>query len=136
MTAIRNQNVHRQADFPKKHLTIALVTAISQTDLEAFSFTPGYRFEIVSVRSFNAAKAGAIAYKVKAGGREAVAAGAWTAATEVAATLSTTKANLRGTASEAITLEYTSDGSGALTNGYVVITIRPWPLNGDLGPAS
>lgn len=136
MPGLRNQGHHRTSDVPKKNLAVALVTAVSQTDLVAFKFTPGFRFEIVSVRSYNAAKAGTISYKVKAGTRTAVSAGVFTAATEVAATLSTTKANIRGSSSEAISVEYTSDGSGALTNGFVVIVYRPWPLNGELGPST
>lgn len=135
MSAIRNQKVHSAADFAKLVVPIALITAISQTDKVAFSWLPGFRYQIVSIQSFNSAKAGTIAGVVKCGVRTAAAV-AFTAATRVAATLSTTKANLRGSSTEAITLEYTSDGSGALTNGFVVVTIRPWPLSGDLGPST
>lgn len=136
MSAIKDKQVHNASKFALKHLVVSLVTAISQTDLVAFKTVPGYRFQIVGVRSWNAAKAGTITYKVKASTREAVAAGVFTAATDVAATLSTTKANLRGTSTDAVSVEYTSDGSGALTNGFVIITLRVWPMNGDLGPST
>jgi hypothetical protein len=134
--SIRNQNIHSRADFPKQRLVKEIVTAISLTSAVVSSLTPGYRFQIVGVRSFCRTKAGAVSYVVKVGTRTAVAAGVFTAATDVAATLSTTKSNLRGSSSEAITIELTSDGSGVLTNSHVEIIIRPWPLAGDLGPST
>lgn len=125
MSAITDKKVLRSAAVAIQRLVVPLVTATSQTDLVAFKYTPGYAFRIVRVRSYNAAKAGTLAGKVKIATREAVAALTFTAATEVAQTLSATDANKKGTAAEALSVEYTSDGSGALTNGYVVIEIRP-----------
>lgn len=133
MSGIRDQGVHRTANFPRLPYVNEIVTAISLTGAVVSSILVGYKFEIVRVRSFCRTKAGAVSYVVKAGARTAVSAGVFTAATDVAATLSTTKANLRGTASEAVTIELTTDGTGALTNGKVLIWIKPWPLNGELG---
>lgn len=134
MPNVRDQNHHKSANVPKKTLVVPVETAVSLTNAVIFSHVIGHKFEITRVRSFCRTKAGAVSFKVKAGTREAVPAGTTTAATEVAQTLSTTKANVRGSATEAVTVELTTDGTGALTNGRVVIEYRPFPLAGDLGP--
>jgi hypothetical protein len=54
------------------------------------------------------------------------------AATPTAAVLATTLAARRGSASEAIQLKYTSDGTGAATNLVVSVWIRPLPLDGEV----
>jgi hypothetical protein len=55
----------------------------------------------------------------------------FTAATEVDNTLSTTLANIQGSSTEAITIELTTDGTGALTNGVLTLSSRPRPMNGE-----
>lgn len=117
--------ISKAAAVARQRLAVALVTAISQTGVVAFSFTPGYAFEVVRVRSYCLLKAGTVTGKVKVSTREAVPALAFTTATEVGATLATTAADRKGSASDAITIEYTSDGAGVLTNGFVVVEIRP-----------
>lgn len=135
MPGLRNQGVHKAADFPKAHLNCDFITAINLTGAVVYSFAPGYRFQVSRIRSFCQAKAGTVTAVIKIGTRTAASI-VFTAATEVAQTLSTTLSNLRGTSTEAITVELTTDNTGALTNGQVVITIRPWPLNGELGPST
>ena len=71
--------------------------------------------EVVAVQTDNTAKAGAIAGVLKIGSRTAATL-TFTSDTRVDITPSTTKANIRGTSSEVLTIEYTSDGTGALTN--------------------
>lgn len=135
MSGMRNQNISRKADFPKQWLTAALVTTTSITGGVAFKLTPGYKFKVVAVKSYCRVKAGTLTAVVKVGTRTAATV-AFTTATETANSLSTTLANILGSATEAVSIEYTSDGSGALTNGHIAIAIRPWPLNGDLGKPS
>lgn len=131
--ATRNQNVHRSADFPKQHVNVDVITAINLTSAVIFSFLPGYKFQITQIRSFCRVKAGTVTAVVKIGSRTAASI-TFTSATEVAQTLSTTLANLRSSVTtEAITVELTTDGTGALTNGNLIVTIRPWPLDGDIG---
>lgn len=126
--AVRNKNVSRDATIARRVLPVAIPTATSLTDAVVFSFLPGESYRLVRARSFCRTKAGTVTFKVKVGTREAVASGTFTAATEDAQTLSTTLANVKGSASEAITIELTTDGSGALTNGVVVLEYRPSPL--------
>jgi hypothetical protein len=133
---MRNQNVHAAADFPKQRLPLEVVTAISLTSAVVKSITPGYRFQVVGVRSFCRTKAGTVTYVVKVGTRTAVASGVFTAATDVAATLSAVLANIRGSSTEAITIELTTDGSGVLTNAHIEVIIRPFPLAGELGKSA
>jgi hypothetical protein len=134
--ALRDGDIHKAAATPKHYLPVALVTAISQTGVVAYSFTPGYRFQIAAVSSYCRVKAGTVTATVKIGSRTAVTTVSFTTATELAQTLSTTLANIRGSSTETITIEYTTDGSGVLTNGFVTLTIRPFPLSGETGPNS
>jgi hypothetical protein len=128
----RDRHIDKEAKVALEHIVIPLPTAVSQTDAVAFSYTPGYAFKVERVRSYCRVKAGTITAQPKVGGRACTAAAAaFTTATEVNAALHGTLANLKGSASEAISVEYTSDGSGALTNGCLVVTIRPQGMRGD-----
>lgn len=120
-----DNRISKQSAIARRVLTVAIVTAISQTGVVAYTYTPGYAFKVVRVRSYCRVKAGAVAGKVKVSTRETVPALAFTQATEVGATLATAAADLRGAATDALTIEYTSDGSGVLTNGFVEIEIIP-----------
>lgn len=125
MSTVTDRKVARSAAIAKDRIVVPLPTATSQTGVVAFKYTPGYAFRLERVRSYARVKADTISGKVKIATREAVPALSFTQATEVDQTLSTTDADVIGAANEAISLEYTSDGSGALTNGVVVIEIRP-----------
>jgi hypothetical protein len=131
--SIRDQQIDPTSGTAKKFVVIPITTAISQTGLVAFSLLIGFKFEVTRIRTYCAAKAGTVSGNAKIGGRTAAPL-VFTAATEVAAVLSTTKANVRGSATEVLTLEYTTDGSGVLTNGFVVVELRPRPMARDLGP--
>lgn len=128
--SVKDKHISKDSSVALQHLDAALVTATGLTDAVVYSFTPGYIFEIERIRSFCRAKAGTVTAVVKVGSRTAASI-TFTAATEVAQTLSSTLANLQGSASEAITIELTTDGSGALTNGALIISIRPRGMHGD-----
>ncbi len=129
--AIKDRNILPTAAFAKDRMVVPLNPAVSLTSAVMHSYTPGFRFIITRVRCFVRTKAGAVSYVVKVGGRTAVATGTVTAATEVGATLSATRANLIGSATEAITVEVTTDGSGAVTDGKIVIEFRAMPMIGE-----
>lgn len=132
--SVKDANVDKDAAIGKKFLVIPVTTAVSLTDAVIFSLLVGFKYQITRVRSFCRTKAGTVTFKVKSATRESVAAGTFTPATEVAQTISTTKANIRGSASEVLTVELTTDGSGALTNGIIVVELRPRPMSKDIGP--
>lgn len=131
--AVRDINIDSTAKTARKILVVPIVTAISQAGVVFWKYTPGYAFRITSVRNFARTVTATISFVVKVGTRTAVAAATPVAATDTVNTLSTTLANLRGTASEAITIELTTDGSGAATNLSVEIEIRPLGLARDQG---
>lgn len=121
---ITDKHIHPGSAFAQQRIVAPLVTAVSLTAAVIFSFLPGYRFQITRIRSFCRVKAGTVTATVKVGTRTAASI-TFTSATELAQTLSTTLANLRGTESEAITVEITTDGTGALTNGHLTLEFRP-----------
>lgn len=127
---VRDRNLSPTAAVSKKNLVVGVITAISLTGAVIFSFLPAYKFQVTRIRSFCRTKAGTVTATVKVGTRTAATI-VFTAATEVAQTLSTTLADLRGSTTEAITVELTSDGSGVLTNAHLAIEIRPYPMNGE-----
>jgi hypothetical protein len=128
---VKDRNVLPAAAIAKRVTEAFVNPPISQASIVVFSYTPGYRFQLSRVRSFCRTKAGAVSFVVKVGGRSAVAAGTLTAATEVAQTLSTTLANLQGSTTEAITIEMTTDGSGAVVDGRIILEFRPRPMDGE-----
>lgn len=131
MSALRK--AHYQADDPTghRHIDIPLVTALNQAGVVAYKYTPGFPFKVVRIRTYNLLKAGVVTGNVKVGTRTSCAV-TFTSATENAGTLSGTAANLIGSKTEALSLEYTTDGAGVLTNGIVMVTIRPYPMRGEV----
>jgi hypothetical protein len=134
---VTDRKIDPRSQTARKEYLIALVTATSQTDAIAFEFTPGFAGEIVQVKSWNRSKAGTVTVNIRTGGaawangRAAITALAPTSAAEDTAVLSTTVANLRFTAAEKVRVAFTTDGTGALTNGHILLVVRPRPLNGE-----
>lgn len=128
---VKDRNVIPTSYLARKITEIAVNPAINLTSAVVCSFTPGFKYQLVRVRSFCRTKAGAVAFVVKVGGRVAVTTVTMTAATEVAQTLSTTLANIQGSTTEAITIECTTDGTGALTDGRLFLEWRARPLDGE-----
>lgn len=131
--AIEDSNVNPTARSARKSLAVSITTAVSLAGVVVYSFKPGYRFRLTGASDFARTVTAAITFVIKVGGRIAVASVAPVAATETIRTLSTTLANLRGSATEAITIELTTDGSGAATNLAFNLEIRPLGMAGDQG---
>lgn len=133
--AVKDINILPSSQIAKERMTANITTALTQTNTVAFSYTPGFRFQVTRVRSYCQTKAGVVTARVLVGGRVAASC-TFTSATELAQTLSATLANLRGSATEAVTVDFTTDGSGVLTNGSVTFEIRPYPMAGEaaVGP--
>lgn len=113
-------------------LAFPFITAVSQTALVVGSWTPGYRFQVRKVSVYATAVTATITTDVFIGATS-VLTGAITpvAATETAGTLSATLSALRGVSTSAITVKYTTNGSGAATNLVVRVQIRPYPMSGE-----
>jgi len=128
--AVKDKNILPDAAVASRLVTINPVTAVSQSGVVIWSFTPGYAFQVSKCTTFCNTKAGTVTAALKVGSNTASTL-AFTAATEVTATLSSTLANLRGSSTDTITLALTTDGSGALTFPTINITFRPFPMNGE-----
>lgn len=116
-----------------KVLVIPIITAVSQSDVIAYAHQPGHPFEIVSVEGYCRTEAGAVSADVKIGTVTALnAVHAFVTATRALAVLATALASRRGSATDVINVHYTSDGTGALTNGFITVRYRPVPMNGDV----
>ena len=129
--AVKDRNVLPSASIANKELVVPIITAISQAGVVCYKFQPAHDYQIVRVRSYCLLKAGTVTYAVLVGARTVLTGGVFTSATEVAGTISTTLANIQATSSEAITVTYTTDGSGVLTNGFVTLVFRPQHMNGE-----
>lgn len=108
-------------------------TAISQTAKVPDATIPGFDFEIVRVEANALTVTATIAVDVLIGSTSALASAITpVAATPTAGTLSTTIANRRGLSTDTLKAAYTSNGSGAATNGVIRVWIRPRHMNGEL----
>lgn len=135
--AITDKQHANNSMIPRKHVTVPITTAVSQTDKEVFSFKPGFAGIIEDVQAFSLTKAGTVTLKVRTGGanfaagRDAITALTAPASGATATGVLGSIANRRFTASESIRVGYTSDGTGALTGAYLVVSYRPTGLVGD-----
>lgn len=112
-------------------------TSTGQTGVEVDEFNPGHPFEIEKVEVHATAVTATASVNVLIGSTTALASAITPAAGDVVAgTLTTTTANRRGSASDNIVLQYTTGGSGVITNGKVRVFYRPFPLNGEAMPTA
>lgn len=130
---VKDRNVIPTAILPRKVTEIFVNPAINQTSIIVYGYVAGYRHQLVRASSWCRTKAGAVTYVVKVGGRVAVAAGAFGAGVHTVASLSATLANLQGSATDIITIEVTTDGTGAVADGRIFLEWRPRPLDGEAG---
>lgn len=136
--AVRDAKMLSTDHSAKKCLTMSVGTsATGQTDLEVDSIVPGFNFEIVRVTGYATAVTATQSVNVKIGTVTALASAlTLVAGTDTAATLATSKAARRGSSTEAINLEYTTNGTGVITNGRVRVWIRPFPMSGEALPTA
>lgn len=131
--AVTDQKIHPNAKVALVPITVGITTAISQTDTKAQSVIPGFKFEVVKVEVWASAVTATISAQVKIG-TTSVLTGAVTpvAGTPTAGTLVSSRTSRRGSATDALNIEYTTNGSGAATNLRVTVWVRPYPLNGEV----
>jgi hypothetical protein len=85
------------------------------------------------VQAYARTVAGAVTLRAKISGTTAMAADITpTTGNVVAGTLATALAARRGSKTDSIDANFTTDGSGVLTNGFLVISFRPVPLNQEI----
>jgi hypothetical protein len=132
--AVKDINVDKNAKHARECINFELgVTATGQAAKQTDSHVPGFAFEIVRVEVYALTVTAAISVDVQIAGATALnAAVVPVANTPTAAVLAAALAARRGSASEAIQLKYTSDGTGAATNLRARVWIRPLPLDGEV----
>jgi hypothetical protein len=132
--AVRDITMDKNSKTPLKCITLQLgTTATGQTGKKTDGTVPGFAFQVVKVEVNALTVTATISMDVQIE-TTSVLTGAVTpvAATPTAGTLSSTLASIRGSATDAINLLYTSNGSGAATNGVARVWIRPLPMNGEV----
>jgi len=128
---IGDKAVNKNAQHARRDLIVPIITAISLTDAVVWEWLPGFAGYIVDVQSYNRTTAGAVTFKVRTGGasyaagRSAITDLVAVTASRQSAVLSTTLANRRFSSAEVIRVGLTTDGTGALTNGSIIVTVRP-----------
>lgn len=106
-------------------ITLAVQSVgISESDTLFDSFVPGNKFDVLSVQHFAEAVTATASYTVKIGTAAATSATTPTADTRGDATLT---ASVRGTATDALNLHCTTDGTGAFTGLKVKVRVRFYP---------
>ena len=132
--AVKDINILKGANFAKECIRLQVgTTATSQTATVADAIVLPYACEVVSVDVNALTVTATITVDVLIGATSVLASQVTpVAATPTAGTLSSTLANKRGAAGEILKAAYTSDGTGAATNGLVSIWIRPLPQDGEV----
>jgi hypothetical protein len=131
--SVTDSKMHKDAQSARHVLVFPIITATSQNDVKAASYKPKYAFQVVDAQVYCRTEAGTVTADVKIG-TASVLSGAMAFATgsRVDGVLSSTLTAVRGTSAEELNIHFTSDGTGALTNGFVFVTIRPVGLSGEV----
>lgn len=131
---IKDYKLDPNGNAVKECIALALgTTATGQTAKRVDAMTIGYPFKIVRVEAYALTVTATITVDVQLGTTSVLASAITPVAdTPTAGTLSATTANLIGSATSVLNLKYTSNGSGAATNCFVNVWIRPQPLNGEV----
>lgn len=130
--AVTDKKITKNAYGAHHAIQANITTAISQTGLLVYGWTPGFAGKIQKVSCFATAVTATITVDVQIGGTT-VLTGQITpvAGTEVAGTLSSTLSALRFKSTDQVQIKYTTNGSGAATNLSVTVQVRPYPMNED-----
>lgn len=111
-------------DGSKKHIVVPVITAVGQSDKVAFAAVLGYAFRVVGVQIFCSAVTVVVSAVVKIDDTEVCTETDFVADTRTDCAVNAAAGKGGGKDAE-LSVEYTSDGDGALTNGFVVITVEP-----------
>lgn len=133
---VNDQHVNPGSGYAREVIPVAIPTAVSQSNANAIVFRPGYRFTVEKVESFARTVTATVTFDVLVGTNVIVDDVVPVANTRTehafAAAFATTAAR-RGAATDDVTVRFTTNGTGALVNGVVVLYIRPFPAGGEVG---
>jgi hypothetical protein len=133
---VKDNHVLPSERLADKCLTMPIgTTATGQTALEVDELRPGFNFEIRKVEVHATGVTATASVNVLIGSTTALASAITPVAGDVVqGTLSTTMAARRGNSTDNIVVQYTTNGSGVITNGKARVWIRPFPMNGEVMP--
>ena len=132
--AVKDRNVSPASNIGVKAIRLAIgTTATGQTAKVPDAVTPGFAFQVVRVEANALTVTATISFDVLIGSTSCLASAITpVAATPTAGTLSSTLANVKGSSTAILKAAYTSNGTGAATNGFVTVWIRPQHMNGEV----
>ena len=132
--AVKDRNVSPASNIGVKAIRLAIgTTATGQTAKVPDAVTPGFDFQVVRVEANALTVTATISFDVLIGSTSCLASAITPVpATPTAGTLSTTLANRKGSSTAILKAAYTSNGTGAATNGFVTVWIRPQHMNGEV----
>lgn len=131
--AVTDGKIHPNAKHALIPIVCNITTAVTQTGTKALGIVPGFKFEVVRHEVWASGVTATISTDVKIGTRS-VLTGAVTpvAGTATKGTLAASRLTRRGSATDQINFEYTTNGTGAAVNLKVTVWVRPYPLNGEV----
>lgn len=131
--SVTDRKVHPSAKVALQPVLLAIgTTATSQSAKRTHAVTPGFDFVVEKVEVYALTVTATISVDVHIGTTSVLASTITPVAdTPTAGTLSATLSARRGTSTGVLGVKYTSNGTGAATNGYVIVWIRPNHLNGE-----
>ncbi len=130
---IRNEKIEKGHGLTP--IVVPVISATGVTDGNVVVTLPGYGFTVERVESFCRTYTATLTYDVLVGSNVVVNDAAFATNTRTPAAFASgfTKAHARrGGATTTLTVRYTSNGTGALVNGQVVIYLRPYPQSGEV----
>ena len=110
----------------QKKFIVPIISAVGQAGVKILEFVIGYSFKVTKVETYCLNRVATITADVKVKGTSVLqAAAAFAPAATTNAPL-TANQKLRGAGpKDTFGVFYTSDGTGALTNGFVIVTVEP-----------
>lgn len=105
---------------------------ISQTGQIYDAAVPGHAFYVEKIEHYVEALTAAVTFIAYIGTTALTGAETPVVETVTAGTITATVANRKGSATDNLNIKVTSDGSGVATGLKVRVTIRPFPMGGEL----
>lgn len=131
--AVTDKKCYQTAAFPRKVLVIPVQGLTASGSVSVAKFTPGFAFQVVAASLYCSANTNLTNVDVQIGSTSVLSSAiAPTSGSEVAGTLSSTLANVRGTSTTSqLNIVATAGTTLSVTNGVVMVVIRPYPLDNE-----
>lgn len=131
--SVTDQRINKNASVAKQTIDASVTTLTASATTTVYSTKPGYKYQILKVEVFCAGTVSNTTVDVQIGSTS-VLTGVITpvSGSIVLGTLSGTLATIRGSATAALNVKTICLGSPTCPNLSVTVTLRPYPLNGEV----